>query len=860
MGFCFVRRAKIFHVFLLFSVKASVLSVLFDRYTTMNNNQKYISEVSLNSASGVGVMLTRTTEPFRCIHALRDYAFSKELPFYSWNVRDGWTATRANDNPDVKPKSDGQVDPYKALKRIMDVDGGGANAFDKGVCVMSGLHHWMGKHPAILECLRHYVADMSSLTNLRLILVVPESETVPEELQHDIPVVDFLLPDRDEVGSIYNYIIESSTPDNQEVPEMYNKRQVEKIVSSASGMTQMEIEVALSKAIVENKPSKDSNEPWHSIPFESFNSSILKSKTEIVKQSEVLELMEPIEMSQVGGLENYKEWINTVSNCLTPEAIEAGVDKAKGVVVVGPPGCLGSGTELNYRRGSRNSGRKISLRNLYLKFNGERCSSRGWDSKVPTYLQSFDPETGMVRYNEIEGVTESGVKHTLVLVTEFGRRLILTPNHPVLTLGRGYVECSNLQIGEKIIVRGSMKPSKHEVRYGRKKRVVVEGLKFYSSGWVKTVKDGDKEYSYKRQHRARLVIEARMNGMSYDSYIRALKEDPYAINLAVIGNEFVVHHIDENPMNDDVSNLVVMLKRDHDKEHTDESNFKIEYTKTDTVRSVKPYGPVMTYDIQMRAPLNNFLTSDGLIVHNTGKTLLGKTTGTVLNRPLARVDISKCFAGIVGQSEGKARAAIKQLEAMAPVVALIDEVDKALGGAHKGGGDSGVSQRVLGIFLTAMQESKADIFWILTANRVGNLPSEMLRKGRMDEVFAVLPPNRAEREAVFKIHLKKRKVDPSKVSGLAAAIDASKGYVSAEIEAAVKEAKKVSFQSGKQITGDDLCHQLSIMKPISEAFPEDFAAMEQWAKNNARNASLSEDEEAIVKPVVQRTRKRGVSH
>ena len=56
----------------------------------------------------------------------------------------------------------------------------------------------------------------------------------------------------------------------------------------------------------------------------------------------------------------------------------------------------------------------------------------------------------------------------------------------------------------------------------------------------------------------------------------------------------------------------------------------------------------------------------------TGKTLLGKATGIVLHRPLARVDISRCFAGIVGSSEQKARGAIKQLQAMAPIVALVD--------------------------------------------------------------------------------------------------------------------------------------------------------------------------------------------
>ena len=819
----------------------------------MDNHTKYQKAITLNSLAGVGVVFTRTREPFRCIQALREYAFSNGLPFGVWNVRDGW---RLSSIHKIDPSMDGITDPYKALKRILDLDNKGTNSWDRGIFVMHAVHHWLGKHPAITECLRHYVRDFSETQSLRLILVCPEGESLPVDLQHDIPVVDYDLPTKAELRKVYDFVLESSTPQNEEIPKMYSSKQVDMLLSSASGMTEMEAEMAFSKAIVENKPSKGD---WYEIDFSDFNATILKAKTEIVKQSEVLELLTPVPLKEVGGLENYKEWIKTVAHCLSPEAIEAGVDKAKGAVVVGPPGCLSKNTQLSYLRGKRNSGRRISLLELYKKFNGITTRTRKWDLSKPTKLQSFDMETGKVVYNEIEKVIDSGIKLVVTLRTQSGKTLDLTANHPILTANRGYVECSKLERGEEIIVVGSMLPSKHPVRYGRKPRVVIEGLKYYSSGWEKTVIQGDKSYKYRRQHRARLVVEARMNSMDYDAYIIALKNNPESVHMKTIPNEFIVHHIDENPMNDDISNLCVMLKKEHDSGHNDESKFNVEYTVLDKVDRVISTGKtVKTFDIQMKAPLNNFAVANGLITHNTGKTLLGKTTSTVLSRPLVRVDISKCFAGIVGQSEAKARSAIKQLEAMSPVVALIDEVDKALGGAHKGSGDAGVSQRVLGIFLTAMQESKADIFWILTANRVNNLPSEMLRKGRTDEVFAVLPPNRTEREAVFRIHLKKRKVDPDSVEGLDVAIEFSRGYVPAEIEAAVKEAKKVSFSEGRELTGEDLYTQIKMMKPISEAFPTDFEEMEHWARNNARNASIS-DEEQGSKCNAVKSRKRSIN-
>jgi SpoVK/Ycf46/Vps4 family AAA+-type ATPase len=146
----------------------------------------------------------------------------------------------------------------------------------------------------------------------------------------------------------------------------------------------------------------------------------------------------------------------------------------------------------------------------------------------------------------------------------------------------------------------------------------------------------------------------------------------------------------------------------------------------------------------------------------------------------------------------------------------------------------------MGAILTFMQESAAPIFWLFTANRVDGLPPELLRKGRLDEVFAVLPPNAVERLEIMRIHLKARKQNPDAIADLADAVANSEGYVSAELEAAVKEAVIESFHSHQPITGAALVRQLKNMKPISIAFADDFNAMRQWAENNARLASTPE--------------------
>jgi SpoVK/Ycf46/Vps4 family AAA+-type ATPase len=219
----------------------------------------------------------------------------------------------------------------------------------------------------------------------------------------------------------------------------------------------------------------------------------------------------------------------------------------------------------------------------------------------------------------------------------------------------------------------------------------------------------------------------------------------------------------------------------------------------------------------------------------TGKSLSAKAIASSLGLPLIKFDVGRVFQSLVGQSEERVRASLKMLDSLAPCVVLLDEIDKAF--QTNSGGDSGVSQRVLGAILTHMQESSSPIFWVFSANRVDRLPPELLRRGRLDEIFAVTVPDEDERLEILKIHLNKRKQKADDIPELDAAVAASEGYVPAEIEQAVKDALIEAFTNGGAITGPLIAEQLANMKPLSEAFAEDFNAMQQWAENNARPAS-----------------------
>lgn len=128
---------------------------------------------------------------------------------------------------------------------------------------------------------------------------------------------------------------------------------------------------------------------------------------------------------------------------------------------------------------------------------------------------------------------------------------------------------------------------------------------------------------------------------------------------------------------------------------------------------------------------------------------------------MLKLDAGRIFAGLVGQSEANLRSVIQTAEAIAPCCLWVDELDKAFSGIKSSGStDGGTSSRVFGSFICWMQEKTKPVFIVATANDVSQLPPEMLRKGRFDDVFFVDLPSQAEREAIWKIQISKCGRDP----------------------------------------------------------------------------------------------------
>lgn len=180
-------------------------------------------------------------------------------------------------------------------------------------------------------------------------------------------------------------------------------------------------------------------------------------------------------------------------------------------------------------------------------------------------------------------------------------------------------------------------------------------------------------------------------------------------------------------------------------------------------------------------------------IPGAGKGLSAKAVAHEWRMPLLRLDMSGVFGSLVGESEKNLKEALKIAEALSPAILWADEVEKAFSGVQSSGQtDSGTTSRVFGHMLTWMQEKTAPVFVYFTANDISSLPPELLRKGRVDELFFLDLPNQEDRKEIFEIHLEKRGRDPASFN-LEQLAEAARGYVGAEIEQGVKEALVEAF-------------------------------------------------------------------
>ena len=213
-------------------------------------------------------------------------------------------------------------------------------------------------------------------------------------------------------------------------------------------------------------------------------------------------------------------------------------------------------------------------------------------------------------------------------------------------------------------------------------------------------------------------------------------------------------------------------------------------------------------------------------VQGCGKSLLAKAVAGGFGVPLVRLDFGTLYAKYHGETEGNLRAALASTEQLAPCVLWIDEIEKGLAAGN--GENDGLSRRVLGYLLTWMAERKSRVFLVATANQVHELPAELLRKGRFDEIFFVDLPDPATRVEIFALHLDRRSLakDDIDLSALAAAAD---GFSGAEIEQVIVSALYAAHAEQASLDTQALMQAIRDTRPLSVLMAEQVQALREWA-------------------------------
>ncbi len=223
-------------------------------------------------------------------------------------------------------------------------------------------------------------------------------------------------------------------------------------------------------------------------------------------------------------------------------------------------------------------------------------------------------------------------------------------------------------------------------------------------------------------------------------------------------------------------------------------------------------------------------------VQGCGKSLTARATARLLGFPLIRMEIANLLESGRGRSEQNLRDVLRVIETIAPAVLWIEEIDKAFAGFEEEAAADATMSRIVGRFLTWLQEHEAPVFVVATANNVSHLPPELLRRGRFDEIFFVDLPNYQERQHILSIHLRKRGWKPGKFD-LDALSTRTEGYSGAELEQIVNSAIIEAHAADRVLTQDDLDHERELLVPLSVTMEDEIFTLREWARSRCRPAT-----------------------
>lgn len=208
-----------------------------------------------------------------------------------------------------------------------------------------------------------------------------------------------------------------------------------------------------------------------------------------------------------------------------------------------------------------------------------------------------------------------------------------------------------------------------------------------------------------------------------------------------------------------------------------------------------------------------------------GKSQFAKALGNEVGRPTVMLDFGSLMGKFVGESEGNMRRALRQVDAMAPCVLFVDEIEKGLAGVGSSGQtDSGVSARLFGTLLTWLNDHTSDVFFIGTCNDASQLPAPFARAERFDGVFFVDLPAEDQRDQIWDIYLQHFELDKAQQR------PDDTNWTGAEIKSCCRLAALLDVP---------LVEAAQNVVPVSVTAAEQIESLRQWAAGRCLSADTA---------------------
>jgi len=812
--------------------------------------------------AGYPAVAIRTIEEPRAMELILRVAKQKERNLFTWDACRGFEQYREANNFTLNVNAEDCQTPGDAAKTFLAaVTSTDEDAEDReapGILVFLDLHTWIDNLDPTSERAIKDLVSRASKVGL-FVIFLGYNFSIPASFARYVTISDFDLPDRDELNNLLTLVEASATGGGVKLDALANGER-EEVLRAATGLSAPEAENAFALAVIE-AAKEDPTEPR---TIEA--STVYREKASAVRRSGLMEIIEPDPrgLDAIGGLDNLKHWIKTRKHCYTRKAKAYGLPSPRGVLAVGVPGCLHPDTPI-YDPVDRST-KTVKERadegccfHVYALSGNQPIIAEAWPplayrkaEMVKLTLDTGEQITVTKGHRIWNGV--SWVEASLVCesLSQFGAYPLPTISGSGLealrvgdrrycetaaSSGVGYPACRHFCGAQPLFSLGddrASSPSQADVR-GRNRE--------HRNQDDRASKSSDKRGGFSSvQSSPRPARSSFSNLRGSTSAGGEVHQEPSRLDTPCPNWSPGASQLDPGSslIHRDASPQVGARQSKAASCCASSALIKpslpIGVSGTGRIIKAEDASTEVYYDFHV--PTHENYWACGMWHHNTGKSLAAKCIGTTLNVPTLRLDLGNMLASLVGESEARMRDALALADAIAPCVVWVDEIEKGLAGSAASGAlDSGVGKRILGTLLTWQQEHKADVFVFATANQVHQLPPELLRKGRFDEIFYLDLPVATERQEIAAIHLEKvgRKAKDFDLKKIARATEK---YTGSEIEECIRSALfDAYYDKARKVTTADIVAAAKATTPLSRTMAEQIEAIRDFGEKRCRPAS-----------------------